>query len=128
MNNLNSVLIEGNLTADPQNNVLDSGKNVCRFSIATNRYYRSAEKELISEVSYIDVDTWGSLAEGCARYLKKGRGVRVVGRIKQERWQNEEGRTMQKHIIVAEHVEFQPEGTKADNAEDEEEPKASEKK
>jgi single-strand DNA-binding protein len=114
MNNLNSVLIEGNLTQDPQTNVLPSGKSVCRFSIASNRYYRNPAKELINEVSYIDIDTWGSLAEGCAKYLHKGRGVRIVGRLKQERWQTDDGKTHDKHIVVAEHVEFHPESRPAE--------------
>ncbi|SRR5690554_3657731 len=107
MNNLNSVLIEGNLTHDPNLTTLPSGKNVCRFSIATNYYYRNKEKELISDVTYVNIDTWGGLAESCDKYLKKGRGVRVVGRLRQERWNDEEGRSREKYIIVAEHVEFQ---------------------
>jgi single-strand DNA-binding protein len=36
MNNLNSVLIEGNLTRDPNLTTLPSGSKVCNFSIATN--------------------------------------------------------------------------------------------
>ncbi len=101
------VVIEGNLTHDPNLTTLPSGKNVCRFSIATNYYYRNKEKELISDVTYVNIDTWGGLAESCDKYLKKGRGVRVVGRLRQERWNDEEGRSREKYIIVAEHVEFQ---------------------
>ena len=112
MNNLNSVLIEGNLTHDPSLTTLPSGKNVCRFSIATNYYYRNKEKELISDVTYVNIDTWGGLAESCDKYLKKGRGVRVVGRLRQERWNDEEGRPREKYIIVAEHVEFQAKPSK----------------
>ncbi len=107
MNNLNSVLIEGNLTHDPNLTILPSGKSVCSFSIAANYYYRNKEKELINEVTYINIDTWGPLAENCDKYLKKGRGVRVVGRLKQDRWNDEEGRPSEKYIVVAEHVEFQ---------------------
>jgi single-strand DNA-binding protein len=39
----------------------------------------------------------------------KGRGVRVVGRLKQERWQDGDGKAQSKIIIVAEHIEFRPE-------------------
>jgi single-strand DNA-binding protein len=35
--------------------------------------------------------------------------VRVVGRLKQERWQNKEGNSMSRVIIVAEHVEYRAE-------------------
>ncbi len=121
MNNLNSVLIEGNLTHDPNLTTLPSGKNVCRFSIATNYYYRNKEKELISDVTYVNIDTWGGLAESCDKYLKKGRGVRVVGRLRQERWNDDEGRPREKYIIVAEHVEFQSKPSRQEEEESDEE-------
>jgi single-strand DNA-binding protein len=44
----------------------------------------------------------------CGEYLKKGRGVRVVGRLKQDRWTSPEGQGRSKVSIVAEHVEFKP--------------------
>jgi len=34
--------------------------------------------------------------------------VRVVGRLKQDRWEDPEGKTRSKVHIVAEHVEFKP--------------------
>ena len=84
MNNLNSVLIEGNLTKDPDVNRTNNGTFVSTFPLACNRYYK-ADDELKEEVSFIDIETWGRLAENCYEYLKKGRGVRVVGRLKQQR-------------------------------------------
>ena len=107
MNNLNSVLIEGNLTKDPELACTPKGTPVCRFSIATNRFYKQ-EEEYQKEVSYFDVTVWAKQAEICSEYLKKGRGVRVVGRLKQDRWQNQEGDNRSKVLIIAEHVEFRP--------------------
>ena len=101
------VVIEGNLTQDPELKTVPSGKNTCRFPIATNRHYRNAERKLIEETTFITVDTWGTLAENCSKYLHKGRGVRVVGRLRQDRWQDDEENTHERYIIVAEHVEFQ---------------------
>ena len=106
------VVIEGNLTQDPELTTTATGKSVCRFSLATNRYYRNSEKTLINEVTYVNIDTWGGLAEGCAKYLHKGRGARVVGRLKQDRWEGEDNRMHDRYVVVAEHVEFHPENTK----------------
>jgi single-strand DNA-binding protein len=108
MNQLNSILIEGNLTRDPEFTTTKSEKSVCNFSIANNRYFKkNGEQE--KEVSFFDVEVWNGLADSCKQYLKKGRGVRVVGRIKQNRWiNNESGDNMQNTKIVAEHVEFKP--------------------
>ncbi len=121
MNNLNSVLIEGNLTKDPELAYTPKGTPVCRFSIATNRFYKQ-EEEYQKEVSYFDVTVWAKQAEICSEYLKKGRGVRVVGRLKQDRWQNQEGDNRSKVLIIAEHVEFRPQKKSAEEAEENQDP------
>jgi len=107
MNNLNSVLLEGNLVRDPELNYSSKGTPVCSFSVACNRYFKQ-DDEVQQEVSYIDITTWSRLAEVCNEYLTKGRGVRVVGRLKQDRWTNNEGKNRSKIHIIAEHVEFKP--------------------
>jgi single-strand DNA-binding protein len=60
------------------------------------------------EVSFFDVDAWGALAETVAEKGAKGQGVRIVGRLKQERWIDVNGKNCSKVVIVAEHVEFKP--------------------
>jgi single-strand DNA-binding protein len=107
MNNLNSVLIEGNLIRDPELKYTQKGSAVCAFVLASNRYFKQDE-ETQKEVSFFEVTTWSRLAEVCGEYLKKGRGVRVVGRLKQDRWTSPEGQARSKISIVAEHVEFKP--------------------
>lgn len=59
------------------------------------------------EVSFFDIEAWNRIAETCSQYLTKGRGVRIVGRLKQERWQ-QNGQNRSKIIILIEHVEFKP--------------------
>lgn len=107
MNNLNSILIEGNLTHDPALKTTPGGSSVCAFSVASNRWYKQ-DDQLEKEVSFFDVEAWSKLAQNCAENLKKGRGVRVVGRLKQDRWNDDSGKPRSKVKIVAEHVEFKP--------------------
>ncbi len=107
MNNLNSLLIEGNLVKDPELSYTTKGTAVCKFTVASNRFFKQ-EQETQKEVSYFDVTTWARLAEVCGEYLKKGRGVRVVGRLKQDRWTDPDGKTRSRIFVVAEHVEFKP--------------------
>jgi single-strand DNA-binding protein len=107
MNDLNSILVEGNLTRDPVLASTPKGTPVCNFSVATNRYFK-VDDEPQEEVSFFDVEAWSRLAERCGDELKKGRGVRVVGRLKQDRWQDKEGNPRARTKIVAEHVEFRP--------------------
>lgn len=105
MNDLNSILIEGNLTRDPVFSTTPNGTAVCNFAVGTHHLYRK-EEEQQKETSFFDVEVWSRLAEICSEYLRKGRGVRVVGRLKQDRWQDGEGRPRSRVKIVGEHVEF----------------------
>ena len=105
--NLNSLLVEGNLTKDADFHSTQTGTGFCTFSVATNRYFKSGE-EFQHEVSYFDVEAWGKLADSCRNMLVKGSGVRVVGRLKQDRWNGEDGKARSKVKIVAEHIEAKP--------------------
>ena len=81
--------------------------------MASNRFYKQ-DKEIQKEVSFFDISCWTRLAEVCGEYLKKGRGVRVVGRLKQDRWTDPDGKPHSRILIVAEHVEFKPQFKKQD--------------
>lgn len=107
MNCLNSIIIEGNLVRDPLLKTTPNGHQVCSFAVATNRSFRQND-QYEKEVSFFDVETWSKLAQTCGEVLRKGRGVRVVGRLKQDRWEDASGKSLSKIKIVAEHVEFKP--------------------
>ncbi len=111
LSNLNSIILEGNLVRDPVLKAIPSGHNLCSFSVASNRFYKQNE-ETEKEVSYFDIETWSRLAQTCGEILKKGRGVRIVGRLKQERWLDSAGKNQNRIKIVAEHVEFKPQARK----------------
>ncbi len=117
MNQLNTLIVEGNLVQDPESKVLASSSTVCTFSIAINRSFKVQEK-VQEEVCYILIETWGAQAKNCVQYLKKGRAVRVVGRIKQNRWEDKEGNHRERHLIVAEHVDFLPASYRPNRSED----------
>jgi single-strand DNA-binding protein len=108
MNNLNSILIEGNMVRDPLFRSTPKGTPVCTFSLASNRFFKQ-DSGLEKEVGFFEVETWAKLAEQCNNLGHKGRGVRVVGRLKQERWNGSDGKPKSRITIVAEHVEFRPE-------------------
>jgi single-strand DNA-binding protein len=107
MNNLNSILLEGNLVRDPLLRSTPKGTSVCTFTLASNRFFRQ-DSGMEREVGFFDVETWAKLADHCYNQGRKGRGVRVVGRLKQDRWNSADGKTHSRVTIVAEHVEFRP--------------------
>lgn len=108
MNNLNSIIVEGNVVRAPEIRKTPNGVKICKVSIAVNRSYKNANGEFANEVSYFDVETYRSLAEKCEKNCEKGRGLRVVGRLKQNRWKTTDGKAMTHIDIIAEHVEFKP--------------------
>ena len=118
MNNLNSILLEGNLTRDPELRYTPKGTPICSLVVSSVRTFK-LDGERHEEVSFVETTTWGKLATVCAEHLTKGRGVRVVGRIKQERWEDAAGNARSKVVIVAEHVEFQPRRATAPQADTE---------
>jgi len=99
MNNLNSVLIEGNMVRDPLVRSTPKGTQVCNFSIASNRFFRQ-DSNLEKETGFFEVEAWGKLAAACSTQGRKGRGVRVVGRLKQDRWTGSDGKSHNKVAIV----------------------------
>jgi single-strand DNA-binding protein len=118
MNDLNSILIEGNLVREPQYRTTPKGTPLCTFPIATNRFYKQ-DGGTEKEVSFFNVEAWAKNADICNNHGRKGRGVRIMGRLKQDRWNDNDGKTQSKIVIIVEHVEFRPEFRKSRPAEDE---------
>ena len=56
MNNLNSILIEGNLVRDSELKYSPKGTAVCTFVLASNRFFKQDE-ETQKEVSFFEVTT-----------------------------------------------------------------------
>ena len=48
-------------------------------------------------------------------------GIRVVGRLRQERWTDKDGGNRERILVVAEHVEFKKEPNSTTKAEEREE-------
>lgn len=108
MNSLNSILLEGNVVRDAIYKETAKGTPICSFTIASNRFFKTESGEFDQEVSFFEIETWGKLAEACNKSCSKGRGVRVVGRLKQGRWKDDSGANHSKIAVIAEHVEFKP--------------------
>ena len=106
---LNSVLLEGFMVRNPLlREDADKGK-VCKITISNNLYYKNVDGGMEKEVSFFNIEAVGKLADICMEKGRKGRGVRVVGRLSQTRWTGNDGKTHDKVSVVAEHIEYRPE-------------------
>lgn len=124
MQSMNSVVIEGNLTRDPVQRETPKGNTVTVMSIASNRYFGTGD-ERTEEVSFFEIEAWNNLGNTCYKHLTKGRGIRVAGRLKQDRWQTVEGDNRSRIKVIASTVDFKPQIIRpADQTEDGEDAEA----
>lgn len=99
MNGLNQIILEGEV-ADVR-----EMKNYLSIIISAERTYKNQDDEEITETSNFEIECWGNLAKYSEPKIIIGRGIRIVGRLKQKIWK-EENNEYSKVVIVAEHIEF----------------------
>lgn len=95
---MNTVILIGNLTKDPQINWAKNGEAIAHFDIAVNR--------IKDGVDYFRVTVFGKQAENCERYLAKGRKVGIVGRLQNNSYKNKDDIEVRYDEIIATNVEF----------------------
>jgi single-strand DNA-binding protein len=100
---MNSINRTGRLTADPEARTARDA-HVADFRLAVHRR-RSREGEDRGAV-FVDVVSFGGLAESVVRYLEKGRQVAVTGRLELDEWETHVGERRSRHKVVADEVEF----------------------
>lgn len=103
---INKTIIIGNLTRDPEFKTTQTGKQMTRFSIASNRNFKNASGEKQQETTFVNIVSWGKQAEICSKFLSKGSKVAVVGRIATREYQADDGQKKKVFEIVAEDVQF----------------------
>lgn len=99
---MNKLYIIGNLTRDPELRTTASGVNVCNMTVAVNR--RRAGND--PETDFFGVSVWRGLGESCAKYLRKGAKVCVIGAVSVRTYQTNSGETRAVMEVTADDVEF----------------------
>jgi single-strand DNA-binding protein len=124
MQNINSVVITGNLTRDPDLRNTNGGTSVANLRVAVNGRRKNGNGEWVDKPNYFNVTVWGAQGESCAEYLAKGRQVAVEGRLDFRERDTDDGH--REYVsIVANTVQFLG-GAPKDEAPDEEEPEQAE--
>ncbi|MFH1039331.1 MAG: single-stranded DNA-binding protein [PVC group bacterium] len=107
MVSVNTVILGGNLTRDPEVRYTPQGTAVARLGLAVNQVYRTKDGERKEDVCFVDVEVWARQAETCGEYLKKGSSVLIEGSLKLDTWTDKEsGQKRSKHKIRARRVQF----------------------
>ena len=82
---LNSIVIMGRLTKDPELRTTQSGKSVASFTLASDRDHDREKTDFISVVC------WGATAEFAAKYFAKGRMCIAAGSLQSRKWTDRNG-------------------------------------
>ena len=104
--NINRVVLVGNLTRDPELRHTGGGTAVCSLRVAVNGSRRDESGQWVDKPNYFTVNVFGNQAESCAQYLSKGRPVAIDGRLDWREWQAQDGSKRESVEIVAESVQF----------------------
>lgn len=100
---MNRYTIIGNLTRDPETGTTEGGVNWCRFVVAARKRYA---REGQPDAEFVQVTAWRGLGDTCAKYLRKGRKVAVVGEPRASAWITQEGKARAQIEMNADEVEF----------------------
>lgn len=106
MRTVNKVILIGNITRDPAIKTTENNKKVALFTIATNRYYKTADGEQRSESEFTNCVSWWNLAEKCEQFLTKGKLIYAEGRLKTRIIEKEDETRIYKTEIVVSNIIF----------------------
>lgn len=113
--NINTVVIAGRTTKDPEIKVTPSGTAVLSLSLAVNDTKKNAQGEWEETADFFDCKVFGKRAESLAQYITKGSKLTINGRLHQDRWQAQDGTNRSRVSIIVQDIELpprtQPQGT-----------------
>jgi single-strand DNA-binding protein len=106
MASFNQITLLGNATRDPELRYLPNNQPVVTIGMATNRKFKDAQGQDREEVCYVDCTAFGKPAEVINQYVRKGRPLLIVGRLKYETWDDKQGQKRSRHTVVIEQFQL----------------------
>ncbi len=111
MKGINKAILVGNLAAEPEFRILNSGANsVATVNLATNESFKDQQGNVQERTEWHRLVFWGRLAEIARDYLHKGSQVYVEGKIRTRSYEDQNGVT--KYVTEIQVAELQMLGSK----------------
>ena len=105
--NLNKVILDGRITADPELKQTPSGVSLVTFSLAVNRRFGSRDgQNQQPEADFFRITAWRNTAEFIAKYFRKGSAICICGSIQNRSWTDQNGQKRYVTDIIAEEANF----------------------
>ena len=100
---INTIVVSGRLTADPELRYTTNGTAVASGNIAVTDGYGDSEKSY-----FFNYEAWRHNAEYIAKYAKKGTPVTIAGKLTQQTWQATDGSNRSKVVISINDIQLPP--------------------
>lgn len=102
---MNTVILQGNLSRDPELKFTTTGTAVCDFSVAINEEYENKKKEKCQITTYVDCKAWRGMAEKIGESYRKGTAAVVMGKLRTDSWEDKQTKQKRyKTYVLAEAV------------------------
>lgn len=101
---MNSVILMGRLTRDPELKQTQSGILTCTFSLAVERGYKNADGA--KETDFITCVAWRQTAEFIKNYFTKGKMMALEGSLYVRKWVDSDGSNRYATEVVVKNVHF----------------------
>ena len=112
---INTVVLVGRLTKDPELKYTQGGIAVTRFTLAVNRPFSNQQGQ--READFVNCVTWRKQAENMANFLRKGSLTGIEGRIQTSNFEGKDGNRVFMTEVVADSVQFlEPRSATADRS------------
>lgn len=88
---INKVILIGNLGQDPEIKYSPQGTAIANFNIATTERRKDKDGNWVDHTEWHRIVAFGTLAQNCGQFLKKGRQVYVEGSIASRQYKDKQG-------------------------------------
>jgi single-strand DNA-binding protein len=99
----NNVMLIGRITKNIELRYTQSNRACANFSIAVNRPYKNGEER---QADFINIVSWGNLAENLNKYTSKGSLVGVEGRLQTRTYEASDCKKRAITEVLANNIQF----------------------
>lgn len=101
---MNKIILLGRLTSAPEIKTTSNEKLVGKFVLAVPRKYIKDGEE--RKVDFINIVSFGKIAEFVSKFFQKGQQVLVTGRLEINQYDDENGERKYSSQVIAEELDF----------------------
>lgn len=98
---MNTIIIEGRLTKDPESKTTPNGSSYATFYIADDRIGKNNEKK----TTFHSCIAWGKKGEFVCQYFTKGKPINVIGNLQMNKYEKD-GQEITFYQVAVDQVNF----------------------